>query len=337
MKSLLQKKISLVNYIISLTISIALTFYISTHHFNESINLYDTSALNNLSSVSPCNIDIKRLNGFEFIKPLMFVDNECESQELFFLKDQVNKIIQTFKVSGDLTSASVYLKCYPKNEWMGINENEKFSPGSLLKVPVLITFLKMNEKTPGFLDKTLFFSHPFPSNKTAVFLSNQIQLGHNYTIKELLKYMIAYSDNNATNLLNTVIDVNMLQKIFTDFGLEAPNWISSNYPISSKNYSLFMRALYNGSYLSNEDSEFATELLTHSDFKKGLIKDIPDYIKKAHKFGEGGIDTEPELSESALVYLENKPYLLTIMTKGKDNQKLAQIISQISNIIYQSM
>ena len=267
----------------------------------------------------------------------MFVDNECEAEDMSPIKARVNKLIEEFKMSGDLISASVYLKSYAKNEWMGINENDKFSPGSLLKVPVLITFLKMNEKKTGLLDQSLIYSHPFPANKTVAYLSNQIQLGHKYTVRELLTCMIAYSDNNATNLLNTIIDVNTFTKIFTDFGLQAPEWKSNNYPISPKDYSLFMRALYSASYISIEDSEFATELLTHSDFNQGLIKNLPDYIKKGHKFGEGGSNIEPELSESATIYLDNKPYLLTVMTKGKSNQKLAQIISRISDTVYQSM
>lgn len=284
-----------------------------------------------------CTYDIKRLNGYDYIKPLMFVDNECESEDLFAVKQRINSLIDQFKGSGDLISASVYLKSYSPNGWIDINENEKFSPGSLMKVPVLITFLKMNEKKSGILDKVLLYDHVLVSNKNAVFISNQIQLGHKYSVRELLTYMIAYSDNNATNLLNTIIDVTTFQKIFADFGLEVPDWKSNNYPISSKDYSLFMRALYNGSYITNEDSEFATELLTHSDFKDGLIKNLPGYLKKAHKFGEGGTNTEPELSESALIYLENRPYLLTVMTKGKNNKTLAQIISQISDLVYQSM
>ena len=337
MKSILAKKISIGYCIVAVLFSIGGTLVLSGYLPNLPF-LGQSSAMINAGKVSlNCTYDIKRLNGYDYIKPLMFVDNECESEDLFAVKQRINSLIDQFKGSGDLISASVYLKSYSPNGWIGINENEKFSPGSLMKVPVLITFLKMNEKKSGILDKVLLYDHVLVSNKNAVFISNQIQLGHKYSVRELLTYMIAYSDNNATNLLNTIIDVTTFQKIFADFGLEVPDWKSNNYPISSKDYSLFMRALYNGSYITNEDSEFATELLTHSDFKDGLIKNLPGYLKKAHKFGEGGTNTEPELSESALIYLENRPYLLTVMTKGKNNKTLAQIISQISDLVYQSM
>ncbi len=337
MKSILARKISFGYFLIGIIFSISGTYVFSEYVLNGSVFGHSFTSLTDEKFNLNCNYDVKRLNGYNYIKPLMFVDNECESEDLSSVKQRVYSLIEQYKVSGDLISCSVYLKSYQKNGWIGINENEKFSPGSLLKVPVLITFLKMNETSPGILDKTLTYDHVLVSNKNAEFLSSQIQLGHKYSVRELLTYMIAYSDNNATNLLNTVIDVTIFKKIFTDLGLAPPDWKSNNYPISPKDYSLFMRVLYNASYISNEDSEFATELLTHSDFHNGLIKNLPSYIKKAHKFGEGGISTEPELSESAFIYLENKPYLLTVMTKGKNNQKLAQIISQISDIVYQSM
>jgi len=333
MKSIFSKKISVGPCIVAVLISIGGTYWVSSVLGNgQSI-----SSSNPEKGSLACNYEIKRLEGYRYIRPLMFVEDECESEGLTLIKQRVTKLIDELKGSGDLISASVYLKSYTKNEWMGINENEKFSPGSLLKVPVLIAFLKMNEKRPGILDQTLAYSHPFPSNKTVAFLSNQIILGHKYTVRDLLTYMIAYSDNNATNLLNTIIDVNVFKKIFTDFGLEAPEWNSSNYPISSKDYSLFIRALYNASYLSIEDSELATELLAKSDFKMGLAKDLPDYLRIAHKFGEGGNSNEPEVSESAIIYLENKPYSLTVMTKGKEKQRLAQILSQISDVVFQNM
>jgi beta-lactamase class A len=56
-----------------------------------------------------------------------------------------------------------------------------------------------------------------------------------------------------------------------------------------------------------------------------------------HKFGEAGDANEKQLHESAIIYLDNNPYLLTIMTKGNDMKKLPDVINQISALIYQNM
>ncbi len=82
------------------------------------------------SGIFSCSYNLKRLNGYSLIKPLMFVDNDCEAEDLNTVKENINKLIEGYKLAGDLISASVYLKDYSKNEWIGINENEKFNPGN---------------------------------------------------------------------------------------------------------------------------------------------------------------------------------------------------------------
>jgi beta-lactamase class A len=334
MKRILKKTIPLPYFIGTILILGTLTI-LATNKYDSYIN--DKKIEDLVSNTSSCDYTVKRLKGYNFINPLLFVDNSCESEVLNSIKQSLNNYIDTNKKTGDLIVASVYLKEFESNNWMAINENEKYNPGSLLKVPELITFLKMNEENPGLLNKEILFDHYEISDKKPVFLSKSIKIGHKYTIRQLLDYMIAYSDNNATILLNNNINLTTFKKVFTDIGLEAPDWKSGNYPISASDYSLFMRALYNGALLDFNDSEFATKLLSKCDFKDGIVKGLPANTKIVHKFGESGNANEKQLHESAIVYLNGKSYLLTIMTKGKDNKKLAEIISHISTLVFQDM
>ena len=308
---------------------------VATTTYNKSIN--DKKIEDLVSTSSSCNYTVKRVKGYKFINPLLFVDNSCESESLFTIKQSLEGYIETNKKTGDLTSASIYLKEFNSNDWVCINENEKYNPGSLLKVPELITFLKMNEENPGLLNKEILFERYLVTDKKPVFLSKSIQIGHKYTVRQLLDYMITYSDNNATMLLNNNINIKTFQKVFTELGLVAPDWNAGNYPISAKDYSLFMRALYNGALLNINDSEFAVKLLSKCDFKDGIVKGLPANTKIAHKFGESGDAIEKQLHESAIIYLSGKPYLITIMTKGKDNKKLAEIISHMSTLVFQDI
>jgi beta-lactamase class A len=334
MKRVLNKSIPLPYFIGTLLILGSLTI-IATSSYNKKIN--DKKMEDLVSNSSSCNYTVKRLNGYKFINPLLFVDNSCESEVLNPIKQSLNSYIEINKKSGDLMAASLYLKEFNTNDWTCINENEKYKPGSLLKVPELITFLKMNEVTPGLLNKEILFDRYLISDKKPVFISKSIQIGQKYSIRELLDYMITYSDNNATMLLNNIIDVKIFQSVFTDLGLQAPDWKAGHYPISVKEYSLFMRALYNGAYLDIKDSEFATKLLSKCDFKDGIMKGLPANTRIAHKFGESGDAIEKQLHETAIIYLDGKSYLLTVMTKGKDNKKLAEIISHISTLVFQDM
>ena len=308
-----------------------------TYYYINKKNKAETEEVSNTPDSSVYGYKIKRISGYNFIKPILVVDEKYESGNLSSIKQNATHIIDNYKKIGVINSASVYIKEFNGNGWTGINTEEKFMPGSLMKVPQLITFLKMEEANPGLLNKELLFNQNFYADKHPRYLTKSIQLGKQYTIKELLQYMIIHSDNNATSLLFANMDFDIFKKVFTDFGLAEPNLQASNYPMTSREFSYFMMGLYNGSYLNNKNSEFATELLGKCNFKNGIVSSIPSSTKIAHKFGESGDSVEQQLSESAIIYLNDNPYIITIMTKGKDYKQLPLIIKEISASVYQSM
>jgi hypothetical protein len=95
--------------------------------------------------------------------------------------------------------------------------------------------------------------------------------------------------------------------------------------------------LYNGTCLSFKDSEECLKLLSEAEFKDGMLKTLPEGITVAHKFGEAGPTSEPNFSESAIIYAGKNCYILTVMTKGKDIKKLPLVVSEISQKIYNSI
>ena len=321
--------------IVSLVTTNLVTYYYTTKKDQSST---ETTEMNSaFSDNSNCAVKVKRLGGYNYIRPVLFVDKECESDKLLPIKQNVTTQIDEYKRVGSIQSASIYLKEYTNNEWMAINNDEKFLPGSLMKVPQLIAFLKMEEAHPGVLNSQLLFDKVVDVDKHPKYVSKSIVLGQKYTVKELLKYMIMYSDNNATTLLFSHMDYDIFYKVFTDMGLQAPNLTEQNNPINAKDFSIFMRVLYNSSYLSDKNSEFATELLSKCNFTEGLVSGLPSSVKVAHKFGEAGDPTEKHLCESAIVYLDNNPYILTVMVKGQDLAKLPEIIKEISATVYKDM
>jgi beta-lactamase class A len=327
---LLKNKKSLGIIIFSILASNAFTYYYIAKKKNA-----DTQ--NDISAVSTGSYKVQRLAGFKYVNPILLVDDKYESENLNGLKQNVTGIIENYKKIGVLNSASFFLKEFNGNGWTGTNVNEKFLPGSLMKVPELIAYLKMNELKPGTLDRVISYDKVNDTERHTNFNSKSIQVGKKYTIRELLTYMIKYSDNQATSLLNDNVDITVFGKVFTDLGLPIPDWKSPIYPISSRDYSLFMRALYNGSYLNKENSEIGLELLSQCDFNRGLIAGMPKGTQVIHKFGEAGDANGQQFSESAIIYLDNNCYVLTIMTAGKDYKQLPQISKEISASVYQFM
>jgi beta-lactamase class A len=149
--------------------------------------------------------------------------------------------------------------------------------------------------------------------------------------------MIIYSDNNASNaLINYMenLDTQKLDRIYFDLGVEVPGEAKLENFMKTKDYASFFRILYNSSYLSREMSEKALLLLSQSDFRQGLRANIPNYINISHKFGERVLANDKQLHDCGIIYKQNQPYLLCIMTRGEDFNLMSQVIQEISQSVY---
>ncbi len=289
----------------------------------------DTQACQSLQTI--------RENDYQLIKPLVFFDINVESDQLKSLKNEVNSYIERKKQEGVISSAAVYIRELNNESWMSINKDELFSPGSLMKIPTMITILKQVEADRTFLDKKIFFSKHFGGIPEQTLTARPMQEGVYYTVKELLYYMIVNSNNDATALLNQNLDFSVMTKMFSDFQLPIPGKMQNDYQIDVASCSRFLRVLYSASYLSKEYSQYAMELLTKSDFKKGLVKDINPELAVAHKFGERNVNGEQQLHEFGIFFINNNPYLLGVMTKGVNHLLLPDVLSGVSDLVYRSL
>lgn len=329
------KKVPLYTILVAILVSSFISYVFTKQKFQSQEN---EVFVNNSYEAASCNININRLAGRKFIKPLLFAEKTCEAENFTSMKNAVNAMISDLKSKGEINTASVYVRLFGKAEWLSINEETRYQPGSLFKVPLLITYLRMEEKSPGLLQKEFLFNAVTNEAKQfkQEFMKNQIQLGKSYKVKELLKYMIVHSDNNATMLLFNNISTAEFEKTFIDLGLDK-NMTKSDGVISAKEYSRFWITLYNGSYLSFDNSEFALSLLSQSDFDQGMMKGIPRNVMVAHKFGEKGNTTSHCLHETGIVYCGDKPYLVTIMTEGSNQTLLPDCLQKISSTIYNNI
>ena len=162
----------------------------------------------------------------------------------------------------------------------------------------------------------------------------QIEENKVYSIKELLKYMIAYSDNKATYLLKRNIDYEVYLKMVNDLKIPMPQTEKDFMFMTASQYSDIFKIIYNSSYLSCDNSEFALSLLNQCDFKIGLLNGLPDSVNVVHKFGEAEVSGQHQLHECGLVYMNHSPYLITIMTNGYNIRDLPPVLSTISKMVY---
>lgn len=280
----------------------------------------------------------ERLDGYKYIRPIYIAEPKEETGYFNRLKTQIDNYMSAAKAKGNVSSASVYVKNFSNDDWAMYGKNELYHPGSLFKVITMIAFFRMAETNPNLLQKEI----EYPANATPApaqtFDSKRITPGTKYMIKDLIYNMIVYNDNDATMLLHKHIDNTVFTKTFQDLGLKKPLSVpDTSYQLNVREYSRFVSVLYEGSYLTIPASEAAISLLCESDFVHGIKKQLPQELTVAHKFGEAKTGDMMELHETAVVYLNEDPYLITIMTKGRSSQQLAAVMSDLSKLVYDEM
>lgn len=276
---------------------------------------------------------------YTFINPLI----ECETRTtgnnqkyIPFEKKLTANINEIIQKNPTLTTA-VYFRNLRNGPWFWINENIDFSPASLMKLPLLIMYLRWSEIESKLLDKKLTVN-VWNSLWQSYIPQESILSWASYSIDELLRHLIIYSDNSASNTLIDNIPHEFQKKVFTDLGIPQPD--KMDYVVSVKEYASFFRVLYNASYLSRENSEKALSLLSDTIFTWGITGKIPKEIKVAHKFWERELlDTDGkiinQLHDCGIVYYDKYPYLLCIMTRWKTPiSTLSEEIQDISKTIF---
>jgi beta-lactamase class A len=300
--------------------------------------IYDPNNIILGKSVNPTE---QRLGGYKFISPLLECDQSAVSSQingLDPLHDKIEQQIMNFKQEGTINDAAVYFRDLSNGPWFGVNEHASFSPASLLKLPVMMAYFKKAESDSSILNKKIKYEGKDETLFQNIRPTDAIEIGKTYTVDDLIERMIIYSDNASLTLLEDNIEPVLIDKVTLDLGVETANEKTPEDYMSVKGYAGLFRILYNASYLEKRLSEKALDILSRTEFAKGLVTGVPKSIKISHKFGErelpGGVK---QLHDCGIIYNPKSPYLLCIMTRGSDYDKLASVISQISKIIYEDI
>jgi len=296
---------------------------------------FDTSQVSVIPDLASENV---RLGGYKYVSPLL----ECEQVEglggvnFNSLESEIDSYIESKKAQKDLENAAVYFRQFRNGAWFGVNEREGYAPASLLKVPIMMAYLKESEDDDAILSEVIKFSGENKALDQEFDPQEGLVKGESYTNLELLEKLIKYSDNDALYLLAQNLDEYKVSKLMEDLGISSQGiGVAEDY-MSVRSYASLFRVLYNASYLSKENSEKALSFLANSAFSNGLRSGVPENIEIAHKFGQRDIVGEDlkQLHDCGIIYHPNKPYLLCIMTRGYDYDVLSGIIGEISKKTY---
>jgi len=283
-----------------------------------------------------------RLNSGTYTNPLL----ECDiaqgaiNAEKQNFQDDLNTFVLNEEAAKRLDDTGVYFRDLNNGPSFGVNSSHEFVPASVLKVPVMMSYYKWAETTPGVLDQTIALTNAnvLPAQLGDVPENEALTVGKTYTVEALINQMIRYSDNQALTLLFYKIPLDQQTALYSDVGIDPAIISDPNAQVSVKQVSAFFRILYNASFLTQADSEKALKLLTTTVYDDGLRAGVPNAIEIAHKFGVRPLDDgSTELHDCGIVYYPKHQYLLCVMTRGRSEDSLASAIKDISAFVYKEI
>jgi beta-lactamase class A len=218
-----------------------------------------------------------------------------------------------------------------------VNASRVFPAASLYKLPIMVETIRqirLGRISPEQL-LTVQKSQWVPGSGVL-----QGRVGDSLPVKEVLRLMIAESDNIAAMMLLDLTGLNNVNQTMRGLGLEntrlldyhAPGAYNGDgpYMTSPADMGLLMDTIGSGRLVDQETSDQALQLLGQKQASDLLSESLPWNVKVAHKWGE----IPGARHEAGLVYSPQFQYVVVIMTENVDPLGSPSYIRDLSKMIY---
>lgn len=256
-----------------------------------------------------------------------FIDQEDFIVNLQPIRDKVNQMSKDF---GE-DKVSIYLEFLNTGANISVNKENYIWPASLTKLPVAMAVMKKIEDGDWQLNSELVLMSG-DANGDSGDVNNLLAknpVGTRFTIEQLLKELLINSDNTAYNILVRNLHIDELNQVKNELGIDV--LFDDSGRMSAKEYSRIFRALYTSSFLKRVNSEMIMSWLDESQFNDFLAKNIDPSIPFPHKYGENLLLNV--YADSGIVYLEDRPYMITVMVQGASEQPIVEAKNEATHFM----
>lgn len=221
----------------------------------------------------------------------------------------------------------IYFVDLESNQEFGINDTEEYKAASTFKIPLNLYVYDRIRAGAINPEGTLKYTEADYEDGAGTIRYNKT-FGKAYTIRELLRLSIVYSDNVAVNMLLRYVGRKNVKNYMRELGGKVVN---DNSNVSCpKDMALYLKEVYK---LSESGDPLGKELmdnLTKTDFHDRIPALLPNNVKVAHKTGNLiGI-----VHDVGIVFAD-KPYIIAVMSKGViSDPESNEIIANISKKTY---
>lgn len=227
---------------------------------------------------------------------------------------------------------SIYYETINSGANISVNKDLHLFPASLSKLvqAILITY-KVEQAELSWNQQIPVMTEDLSSGSGELYKKG----AGSYTVEYLLKELLVNSDNTAQNVFKKYLSIDDYIKFQDEIGLQ--DLYNDKGYISAKEYTRILRVLYTSNFLIPKNSQKILDYMADSTFKDFLSQGVPSHIKFAHKYGEN--KEEIIFADSGIVYIPGKPYMITVIIKGKDSSeetrtKVIALMKEISERAY---
>jgi len=293
------------------------------------------------------NGHIHEMTACHRIYDLLDLSLDCEKVEdskgrISNLEAAVTDFISQSQSEKKASRVAVFYRDLSTRQWFSVNADSEFYPASLAKLPLAIAYYKVSDLELSIFDQQipLTVSKEYSNVGQKISVDSPMEAGAPYSIRRMIEDMLVYSDNRPIGPLLGFMRPDVWKKVYADLGVRKQSDDGKEeWSVTPRVVALMFRSLYNGSYLDLGSSQELLSVMTRARYGKGLVAGVDPGVRVAHKFGEATMVEQDStltsvLHDCGIIYKPKNPYILCVMTEGKDFGALEKVISDISQIVY---
>ncbi|NLZ53811.1 MAG: serine hydrolase [Thermoanaerobacteraceae bacterium] len=222
---------------------------------------------------------------------------------------------------------SVYVKDLITGETLNIKSDQVYVAASTIKLPLVLYIYELAAQGEIDLDAKLTYTPEYYAQGTGILQGKPF--GGQYTIRELSRLSIEYSDNVAWKMLLGFIGQDKLTAYEKSLGAEATGGDNGLYITTPEDMGIYLERLLNFSKEKPKYGDKIIHYMANSIFYEGIPQDLPDDIVVAHKMGA----LNDKFHDVGIVF-GKRPYIITIFTDEAWEEVSLQTLADVSHIVY---
>lgn len=231
-------------------------------------------------------------------------------------------------IEGKSGRYGFYIFDLDKEQFLGINHQEKFPAASLIKLPIVVTAYREAER--GYFDLAAEYrlrEEDKLVGNGSVYLQPE---GTIYTYRNLIKLAIEQSDNTASAVIVKALGEEKIQSTIDFLGLSR-----TSYPLrqtTPEDIGRLLAALYQEEVLTSAHSQELIGYLSQTIFSDQIPAALPDDLVVAHKVGFD----DQILHDAAIIFAPQGDFVLVIMSQGDPQDQAQEVLEEATRRVWEA-